>query len=158
MPVLIHNHSETLANWAATKIPHVPDGFGDPAKYQAIGIASGPGERDELYAVVVFHDLQPTCRTVQISMAARSPKWATKGVLRALLWYPFVQLGVFKVWTATPSDNERALRFNEGIGFKREAALRHHGGPGRHCVVCSMIEPEWRKSRWYVPSAERKAA
>ena len=61
----------------------------------------------------------------------------------AILRYPFVQLAVNKCWTAIPHDNERAIRFNKGIGFKQEAVLRHQFGPKRHAAICSMMRGEY---------------
>jgi RimJ/RimL family protein N-acetyltransferase len=154
VPTLIFGESAALADWAARRIAHVGEaGFGF---CQAIGIAAGSSAADELYAVAVFHDFQDTARTVQISMAARSPKWATPGVIRALLHYPFVQLGLNKIFVAIPDDNARAIRFNEGIGLKREAVLRHQFGPGRHAVFLSMLRKEYERSRWCI--AARVAA
>jgi RimJ/RimL family protein N-acetyltransferase len=146
MPALIFHSSEILAEWAARRIGHVAEaGFGPCT---TIGIASGDGAEHELYGVCVYHDYQEAARTLQLSMAARSPKWATRGVIAALLAYPFDQLHINKLWTLTPIDNERALRFNVGIGMLKESVLRHQFGANRHAVVCSMMEMEYRNSRW----------
>lgn len=144
-----------MAQWAADHIDHVRSGGFGPC--QAVGVASGYEPHDQLYAVVVFHDWQPGPRTLQFSAAARSPRWATPGVLRAMLHYPFVQLHVHKLWAAIPSDNARALRFNLGIGMRQEANLRHHFGSRRHAVIVGMLREEYLRSRW-APVSERKAA
>jgi len=147
MSTLILDHSAALAAWAAGRIPHVGDaGFGPCT---AIGVASGDGADDELYAVAVFHEWMPTARTLQVSMAARSPKWATPGTIRALLAYAFRQARANKLWVAIPADNSRAIRFNIGIGMIREAVLRHHFAPGRHAVIMSMLATEYLASRWH---------
>jgi RimJ/RimL family protein N-acetyltransferase len=156
MPVLILNHSDALAQWAADHIPHVRGGDFGPC--QAIGVASGSNSEDQLYAVVVFHDYQPRAGTLQFSAAARSPRWATPGVLRGMLAYPFRQLGVFKLWGAIPGDNERALRFNLGIGMRQEATLRHHFGPRRHAVIVSMLRHEYERGRWCDRTVSKEAA
>jgi len=155
MSTLILEHSAALAGWAAGRIPHVgAAGFGHCT---AIGIASGDGADDELYAVAVFHDWQPVAKTLQVSLAARSPRWATPSTLRALLHYVFEQAGANKLWVAIPDDNVRAIRFNIGIGMIREAVLRHHCGWNRHAVILSMLEPEYRDSRWVSPRARLAA-
>lgn len=146
MPSLIFGHTEKLAAWASQQIPQMRGMSFGPC--QAIGVASGPNEDDELYAVVVFHDYQPACRSIQLSAAARSPKWMTKGVARAVLFYPFMQLNCFRVWGATPHTNLRAIRLNRGLGFKVDGTLRHAFGPGVHAVMVSMTRPEYLKSRW----------
>jgi RimJ/RimL family protein N-acetyltransferase len=132
-----------LARWVASRIPHVGDaGFGP---CQAIGIA----REGRLVAGVVFHDWQPAALTLQLSMAADTPLWASRAVLRGLFAYAFVTAGVHKLWTATPHDAARVLRFNRGVGLKPEATLRHHFGPRRHAVVSSMLRAEWERSPWH---------
>lgn len=136
--------SPALAQWAAAQIPHVGEaGFGP---CQVIGIAAGQYAEDEFYGVFVAHDWQPVARTLQMTVAARSPKWVFG--CRPLFRYVFDQLGANKIWTATPHKHERAIRWNLGIGMVREAVLRHHFGPGSHAVICSMLEEEYRRSRW----------
>jgi RimJ/RimL family protein N-acetyltransferase len=134
--------TEPLAAWAAERIPHVgAAGFGP---CWAVGVV----RQGELAAAVVYHDWQAEAGTVQLSCAAASPRWATRQVVGAILGAAFLgKLGapVRKVWTATPHTNERAVRFNNGIGFKREAVLRQHYAPGVHAVICSILAPEWRK-------------
>lgn len=160
MPHLIFGHSEKLAAWAAAQIPQMRGGNGF-GPCTAIGIASGPNEDDELYGVVVFHDYIPHLRTIQVSDAARSPKWLTKGVIRAVLYYPFMQLNCYRVWGAIPHTNLRAIRLNKGLGLKVDGTLRHAFGPGVHAVMVSMLKPEYLKSRWAplpIPLTEKEAA
>jgi hypothetical protein len=147
--------NQQLAEWAAMNIPHVGEaGFGPCV---AIGIATGTEASDELYGVFIAHDWQPAARVLQVSMAARSPKWVWG--CRPLFRYMFEQVKAFKIFTAIPHDNERALRYNAGIGLKKEAVLRHQFGPGRHGVIYSMLEFEYRHSRWCnVPALQSKAA
>jgi len=129
---LIHGPAMTagLAEWAAARMPHVA-GFGP---CWAVGVV----RRDALAAVAVFHDYQPEGGTTQVSMAAETPRWASRPVVAAILGAAFSgRLGqpVRKVWSAMASGNARAIRFNLGIGFKREAVLRHHFAHGVHAVI-----------------------
>jgi RimJ/RimL family protein N-acetyltransferase len=141
---LIHGPdlTEHLAAWAAARIPHVgADGFGP---CWAVGVVRG----DALAAAVVFHDWQPQAGTVQLSCAAETPRWATRQVIGAVLGAAFAgRLGApaRKVWTAIPSSNARAIRFNRGIGLTQEAVLRQHFARGVHAVICSILDREWRK-------------
>lgn len=95
-------------------------------------------------AGIVFHSYVPEYGTIEISMAAESPRWATRNIVKQLLAYPFIQLGVRKVWTATPLKNERAIKFNKGIGFKQEAVLAHHYGDD-HAVICRMFRKQYEQ-------------
>ena len=143
MPVLIYGHDEALAKWCAMRIPHVGElGFG---ACKAVGVATAPlGEPGaKLLAVCVYHNWIPIYGVCEISFAASSPRWATRGVMRALLDIPFKQYKCRKVCLMIPMDNERALKFNEGIGFRRDGILRHHIADGRHAVVMSMMRSEY---------------
>lgn len=137
---LVRDDSENVADWVAAQVPHVGRvGFGN---CKAIGVVSNDGAP---LCGVVFHDYQPLAKTMQISLAAVSARWATRNILGDILHYPFEELGLFKVWSVTPADNERAQRFALGIGFRKEATLRHQFGPKNHAVFVGMIAPEYRE-------------
>jgi hypothetical protein len=134
-----------LAEWAASRIPHVGGaGFGP---CEALGVMSGEegDPKSRILAVAVFHE--HVYGTVQVSCAADSPRWATPGVLRRLLGYVFEQLECRKMWVAIPLSNGRAIRFNKGIGLRQEATLRQHFGRREPAVVLSMLDHEYR-ARW----------
>jgi hypothetical protein len=83
---------------------------------------------------------------VEITFAADSPKWATRDTIRTLMAWPFVQMGCHRVTTRIAASNTRAIRFNEGIGFKREGVIRQGWGPGEDCVLLGLLRgeaPEW---------------
>ena len=134
---VFYGDDANVSRWVAERIPHVDD-FGPCS---ALGVVNSKGEP---VAGVVFHDYQPKCGTIQISMAANTPRWATKRIIKEILAYPFYQLGVRKVWTATPHTNERAIRFNIGIGLKKEAVLANHFGK-EHSVVCRMFRKQYEQ-------------
>lgn len=137
MTELLFGCDAEIAQWVADRIPHVDD-FG-PSR--SIGVVSD----GRLLAGCVYHDCQPRHETIQLSMAADSPMWARREVIAGLLAYPFVQLGFYKVWTATPADGEAALKVNKHIGFTREAILAHHFGRKRHAVINRMLRPDYER-------------
>ncbi len=96
-------------------------------------------------AGVVFHDWQPEFQTIAFSIAADSPIWTAPPIVRALLSYPFEQLGVNKLWTATPIQNDRAWKLAKVLKFTREATLRHHFGHKKHAVINSMMRDEYQQ-------------
>lgn len=134
---LITGHDAEIAEWVAARIEHADD-FG---LCTAIGVATD----SKLIAGFVYNEYQPSYRTIQMSGAAISPVWARWEIIHELFRYPFEQLDVFKVWTATPHDNERALKVNHHIGMKREGVLAHHFGPKRHAVINRMLGPDYRR-------------
>lgn len=133
-----------VAQWAAMRIPHLGDGGFGPCQAAAIG------RQGRTAAVVVFHAWDREPRTLQVSIAADSPLWASRATLAALFRYAFVRAGAEVLWSAMPNDNTRAIKFNTGIGFKREAVLRHRFGPKRHAVITSMTRQEWQRSIYFM--------
>ena len=135
---LVFDCDKSVGEWVAKRIPHM---LGEFENFRAIGVRDG----NQPVAGVVYSDWIEDYGTVQISMAADTPRWAQRGIIKALLHYPFEQVGANKIWTATPETNERAMRFNFGIGLKKEAVLRHHFGKKRHAVIASMLRKEYGK-------------
>ena len=119
----------------ADRIPHVRE-F---SECTGIGIVS----QDRLLAGLIYHDYQSAHGTIQLSMAAVSPMWAKKENIKELLRYPFEQLKCYKVWTATPIENDNALKVNAHIGFRREATLAHQFGKKRHAVIMRILRPDY---------------
>lgn len=87
---------------------------------------------------------------VEITFAADSPRWATRETIARLMWGMFVKLDCHRVTTRIHAKNSRAIRFNEGIGFKREGVIREGWGPGEDCVLLGLLRseaPDWMVSR-----------
>lgn len=137
---LVHGHDSDVAAWVASHIPSLRgEAFGPCA---AIGVTDDQGNP---VAGVVFHDYQKNFATMQISMAATSPRWASRSTIRALLAYPFLQIGINKVWTATAHTNARALKFQKGIGMTQEGVMRHQFGPKIHAVMHGLTRTEYER-------------
>lgn len=134
---LLFGHDQVVARWVKDHIEHMRSDFGPSS---AIGVTD---EQGQPLAGVVFHDYQPDYGTIQLSAAASSPRWASRRVIASILSYPFRQLGVHKVWTATQHTNTRAIRFNKGIGFVQEGVLRDHFGQSVHAVICRMLKQDY---------------
>lgn len=64
---------------------------------------------------------------IEVSIAASSPRWATRQTIGTLLAYPFLQLKVQRVSAKVYKSNRVSRRFVEGIGFKHEGTHRHAG-------------------------------
>lgn len=134
---LSYGQDSFVAQWVLDRIPSLQGyPFGPCA---AIAVVSEDGR---MMAGVVFHDWQPVPRTMQISAAAVTPRWATQSIVRQLLAYPFMTCGVQKVWTAIEHGNIRAIKFNEGIGLLAEARLERHFGES-DAVICRMFREEY---------------
>jgi RimJ/RimL family protein N-acetyltransferase len=134
---LIYGRDAEVAAWVAAHIPHV-DKFGPCS---AIGFEI----HGRLVAGFVWHEWMPAFATVQLSIAAISPMWARRQTMRALLSYPFDQLGVFKIWTVIPADNTHAINSGRHAGFHHEATLTHQLGPDRHVDFAYMLRDDYAR-------------
>lgn len=138
MRELIFGQDEIIAKWVADRTPRRNSEF---TNYVAIGIA----KNGKIIAGVVYSNHYPEFKNIELSMAAESPMWATKDIIASLLRYPFIQLGCNRITTCTSSRNKRALRFNYGVGFRREGVIRR--GYGNHdMIICGMLRKE--AERW----------
>lgn len=137
MAEFIFGQDREVAQWVADRVPYVRD-FGSAS---AIGIRIG----GRIRAGVVYHDYQPDYRTMQISVASETPVWARPATIGALLHYPFVQLGVWALFSQMAADNEAAIRFNEKLGFSHPVIVGHVFGPGKHVVITRMLQPTFEK-------------
>jgi len=140
---LVFGHDTDIAAWVAARIDWVrnPTGFG---ACRAVGIMA----QGQLIAGVVYHnffvDAEGRPANVEMSIAATSPKWCTRGNLRALLHIPFEQYKVRRISVMTPEDQEeRVMRVPRWLGFKREAVLVEIFGPGRPAVLYRLTRRQY---------------
>lgn len=112
MTQLIFGKDEELASWAEQVYPEIAP-LARPL--HTIGIASSEGE---LLGVAIY--LNFAQYDVQICFVTATPRWATSGNIRAILNYPFIQLGVKRMTAVTNKSNKRARKLLEGVGFRLE--------------------------------------
>lgn len=150
MTKLIFGADKQVAEWVASKIPGAA--FGPNA---AVGMASPSGNK--FWGGVVFHDFIPSLGLCSVSIAAVTPRWATPGTVRAILSIPFEQYQTRKLYATIRSDNARSMKLCAGLGFTREATLRHHFGHKIHGVVFSLMAVEYM-ARWGMRETMKEAA
>ena len=140
---LLHDDPRLL-DWCARHIGCDPDAW-----HRQEAVALGIGTADDIIAVMVAHDFEPAYRNIQISMAATRPDWARRSTIQKLLNYPFSQLKVDRLTTLISSQNARALRFNEGIGFVREGVMKN--GCGKHDrIILGLYRETAVDRKWIV--------
>ena len=126
-----------VMRWTARKL-----GLPDFEKYHAAGIVDG----DKPIAGVVFHDFHQRehGNMISVSVAAETPVWATKRNLAKLFAYPFLTAGCQRVTTTIAANNHRAIRFNLGIGFRKEGEVRRGYDGKTNLLVLGMLKDECR--------------
>ncbi len=136
--MLVVGHDAEVASWAVERIPHLSsvDALGP---YVAMGIA-----RDgEMLAACIYHRWVPEYQSCEMTFAAASPRWATRGMIRGLLAVPFEQYGCQRVSAVLPHDAARTEKFVRGIGFKREGCARRGFGGRQHALLYGMLRGEY---------------
>jgi RimJ/RimL family protein N-acetyltransferase len=109
-----------------------------PGRGSAIGL-----ERDgEIVAGVLYEDYNGANVVMHVASDGTA-QWMTPEYLRQCFEYPFKQLGCKRVTGIVPSSNERALRFDERLGFRVEATLKA-AHPDGDLIVLSMRRDQCR--------------
>lgn len=98
----------------------------------------------EVIAGIIYHNFIPEFKNIEMSMVATSPRWATKNVIKQLLSYPFNQLNCQRITTCIASRNQRAIKLNQGLGFKHEGTLRKGCGDD-DMFVLGMLKEDAKK-------------
>jgi len=159
---LIFGFDEQMAAWACERIPWMKPN----ASMRAVGVADGAGPEARMLAAIIFQNYMPpeTIRgvewynTVEVSFAAASPRFATRGTISSLLKIPFDQYKVRQVLLSVPSINKRALRFVKGIGFTSRGIVAHYYGQGIHAHVLGLHREVFRHQflKRKKPATERR--
>jgi RimJ/RimL family protein N-acetyltransferase len=84
-----------------------------------------------------------TRASINMHVAAFSPRWGSRDMLWVCFDYPFNQLGCKKVFGQVPSKNEHALEFNLKLGFKIETLIPDVF-PEDDLLVVSMVREDCR--------------
>ncbi len=123
--------------WALERIAHVPS-WGE--WFEAIGL-----ERDgDLLAVVVYNLWSGADIAMHVA-AMPGRRWMTRGFLRAVFRYPFVQLGCRRVTGYVPASNLDAQRFDEHLGFVREGVMREALDNGEDVILYGLLREDARR-------------
>lgn len=97
----------------------------------------------EIIAAVVYQDFNGSNVFVHVA-AEPGKRWGTKAFLYWTMHYPFIQLGAKRMTGWVEADNLAAQKFDEGLGFKREALLRGAGQHGQDVILYVMHREDCR--------------
>lgn len=132
------DNNGVIVEWVRQRVPHV-ESFG---RSSALGLLAEDGSP---LAGAVYHEYHPEYRTIMISFAASTPRWATRHTVGVFLRHPFVTWNVHKLRAAIAHTNERSLKLTQGVGFTREGTLRDEFGEGHHAVMFRLLKPDFIK-------------
>lgn len=137
---LVFQPREYLMRWAMERI-HGAIPLRLDSDWQVIGLID---DHEDVKCVCVYHDYRE--KSMEMTIAADTPKWATRGNIRAFLHYPFCQQGVNHVRAVVHCKNHRSRRLVSGLGFKLEGVLRHAAKDGKNLMLYGMVRKD--ADRW----------
>ena len=140
---------DRLLDWIAARIPGT-----DASNWKGFARALGLVVNGEIIAAMALGGWERG--NIEVSFAADSPRWATRDTIRRMMAWPFQQLNCHRVTTRISANNRRAIRFNEGIGFKREGIIREGWGPGEDAILFGLLRSE--APQWMMLAANHETA
>lgn len=103
--------------------------------------------RDELIAVVIFHDWNPEAGVICMSAAGDDPRWMSRAVIKAAHSYPFDQLNCQQVIWQVSERNEPMLSIAKRLGYELHFIPRMRGrDEGEY--LCLLTDSTWRASKF----------
>ena len=109
------------------------------AAQQGIGL-----EQDgKLVAGVIYDDYNTSNVWMHVA-AIPGKQWLNREFLYACFAYPFLQLNVKRVSGWVESSNADARRFDEHLGFRKEAVLEGAARDGGDVIIYRMFKEECR--------------
>ena len=148
--------NDGLKAWIEQRVPEYKSG--------ATTICVGVEREGKLLAAVAWDGWRGA--SVEATIAADSPRWATRPTIATLLAYPFMQLKVQRVTAFVRKGNKLSRKFCEGIGFVLEGRMRDAGpnletvllyGMTRKDYVAKYITPYARKANGIEATADATA-
>ncbi len=107
---------------------------------------------DELVGVIGLHGVNDKNRRAMLGIAIGEKTHWGRGYAtqasRLMVALAFDTLNLHRVWLDVFSDNTRAVRCYEKLGFKRDGVLREHVfRDGAYCdlLLMSILRDEWRR-------------
>lgn len=103
-------------------------------------------ENYDILAVVVYSRFSPW--NCEMSIASQSPKWCSRGFLKAAFHFPFNQWNLRRITAAVEPDNRKSIDMLERLGFIREATLSEWFGD-KDALIYRMTRKE---CKWLSPT------
>jgi hypothetical protein len=89
-----------------------------------------------------------TGESVTMHTASFDPRWMTRDLCWVGHHYPFVQLGVKRIFGQVPEDNLAAQKLNLHAGFKTVARIEGVYEGGVACLVMVLEKADSRFLKW----------
>lgn len=97
----------------------------------------------ELLGGAVYYNLFGQV-SISVHVAGKHPHWLSRDMLYVLFDYPFVQLGVERLFGMVADDNPHAIQFNMGLGFRIVAEIDGMFKNNAACLVMRLDREDCR--------------
>ena len=128
-----------VIEWARLRMP-LQSGFDMPYGFGVMNPQTGV-----LMCAVVFDNYRPLSKSVCVSLAIDDKRGFTRGLLRAVSHYAFIQLGCNRITAMIDCNNKRSLDVTRRVGFVEEGVMREQSPAGGDMIVFGMLK---RECKW----------
>ena len=91
----------------------------------------------EIVAAIVYQNANDYNAFMHVA-SEPGVRWITRDLIYWTFHYPFVQMGLKRLTGWVESDNAAAIKFDEHLGFEREAVLKGAGQHGQDVFMYVM--------------------
>ena len=112
-------------------------------------VSIGVFQDNELACGVVYNCYQN--HSIAATIACRNKSWATKRVLAELFAYPFLYLGVTRLWVQANRKNRKSRKLAEQMGFVYEGMARKAWDGINDAAIYGMLANECKWLKWHKP-------
>jgi hypothetical protein len=143
VPALTPAEKTTLVEYLSIQIGTDQENLVGKMPYEVVAVVrNGRGMGAVLYT---------NYRGTSIEMAwAGELGWITRGDLRAIFAYPFIQLGVLRAQGVVKRSNNASRHFAARIGCREAGVLENEYGPGQDGILYTITPA---RCRWIKPAA-----
>ena len=103
--------------------------------------------RGKSAACLVFHNWNPKAGLMEVSAVAKSPRWATRAVLRDAFGYIYDTSGCQLAVARTDTDNHRVRRLWRAFGADEYVIPRLRGRNASEAIL-TLTQEAWAASRF----------
>lgn len=133
---IVLGHDAYVSSWVMERLP-IKFRNPDWGPFRSIGVSYN----GQLVAGIVYNQWSEETGDLQMTIAASSPHWASRAILRVLFGYPFVTLGARRVTAVTNQRNKKTKSLLKRLGFQHEGCKRNlYGNEG--ALIYGMLRHE----------------
>jgi RimJ/RimL family protein N-acetyltransferase len=134
--MIVTYQDRRLVDWAQSQLG---------ARFHADSFTLADLEADgAIRAVVVYTNWHRT--GCEMAIASTTPRWLSRGFIRACMHYPFKQLNLKRISMVTAENNQRCIALCRWLGAELEGRMREWYAGGADALVFGLFEddlPEW---------------